>query len=97
MEISTVSFNQAKIYKDKMFFVLHNKDNAMTNILSKSGDFVVGRQSYFPQRIPNQNGFSILRKKEYTLPNNVVIFEFIERFYDKAGKLLDINKRIEKF
>lgn len=88
MTINTVSFNQAKIYKDKMFFTLYGKDGVCTKVFDKNGNNILNRISSKASKTINGDYVVFSRKKEYEYPNNNIIFEQIKRIYDKTGKLI---------
>jgi len=96
MEISTVSFNQANIYRDKMFFTLYGKNAVSTKVLDKNGNLFLNRISYYPVKAKRGDYTVITRKKEYEFPDKNLIFETVERIYDKAGKLLNTVKHTVK-
>lgn len=97
MGISTLSFNQARICENKMLFTLYNKDNTLTQVFDKNGQNLFKRFSYKPAKTHTDCCTIISRKNQYELSDKSIMYEFIERIYDRAGKLLNINKRIEKF
>ncbi len=88
MTISTISFNQAKIYKDKMFFTLYGKDGVFTRVFDKNGNNILNRISSKASKTTNKDSVIISRKKEYEYSNNNIIFEQIKRIYDKTGKFI---------
>ena len=97
MKLSTVSFNQAKIYNSRMFFTLYNKDNTLSQVFDKCGQNLFKRISYKPIKTHTECSTIIMRKNQYELPDRSIMYEYTERIYDKTGKLININKYTEKF
>ena len=96
MGISTISFSQANIYRDKMFFTLYGKNAVSTKVLDRNGNLFLSRISYNPVKTTRGDYTVITRKKEYEFPDRNIIFEIIERIYDKAGKLINSEKHTVK-
>ena len=94
MTINTVSFNQAKIYKDKMFFTLYGKDGVCTKVFDKNGNNILNRISSRASKTINGDCIVISRKKEYTYPNNTIVFELLKKIYDKTGKLISTETSV---
>ena len=94
MGISTVSFNQARIYKYKMFFTLNGKDSICTAVFDHNGNNLFTRRSYKSVKNEKEDFVVISRRNEYECHNNI-IFEIIERLYDKTGQFLRTQKHIK--
>ena len=95
MGISTVSFDKARIYKDKMFFTIHGKDSICTTVLEHYGNNLFNRRSYKAIKSIENDCIVISRRNEYELKNGIV-FEYINRIYDKTGKFLETKRKLIK-
>lgn len=96
MGISTVSFNQAKIYADKMIFTLNCENGVSTRVFDKNGKNLYNRISYYAVKTKRGDYTVITRKKEYEFPGKNIVHEIFEKIYDKAGKLLSAQKHTVK-
>ena len=96
MNISTVSFDKAKIYKNRMFFAEYGKNSVSMRILDNFGNNIINRISYKPIRKIEGDKFVITQKKEYEIPKQGIVFEITNRIYDRLGKLINIEKEIIK-
>lgn len=96
MTISTVSFDKAKIYKNKMIFTKYGVNSTSTQLFDSFGRNIVNRISYNPIRTIENDKLVIMKKKEYETQNKSVCFELIKRIYDKTGHLLEIKREIYK-
>ncbi len=92
MGISTVSFDKARIYKDKMFFALNGKNGMCTTVFDSHGIALVQRVSHKAVKTITDDCIIITRKNEYKISGNNIFFELIKRIYDKAGKLIKTEK-----
>ena len=97
MTISTVSFDKAKIYKNKMFFTEHGKDSIATKVFDNLGNNIINRISYTPTKKIEGDKLVIIKKTEYEQPKDGIIFKTVKRIYDKFGNLLDVKKEFSKF
>ncbi len=95
--ISTVSFDKAKIYNNKMFFTEYGKDAISTRVLDSMGNHIINRISYHPVKTIEGDKVIIMKKKEYEIPNQGIIFKTVKRIYDKFGNLPDIKEEFSKF
>lgn len=96
MEITNVSFDNAGIFKDKMYFYLNGKNCRYARVFDKNGKNILNRLSYNVMKTQKDDYTIITRKKQYEFPNKNIIFEIVERIYDKAGKLIKTEKHTVK-
>ena len=94
MAISTVSFDKAKIYKNKMFFAEYSKNGTSLRVFDNFGKNIFNRITYNPTRTINDDKLVIMKKQEFEFPNQSIIFKTVKRIYDKFGNLKDIKKEI---
>ena len=97
MNISTVSFEKARIYKNKMLFCKNGSESVSLNILDNCGINIINRISHKPVKIFEGDKFIIIKKKEYEIPNEGTVFQTVKRIYDKTKKLLEIKEEVQKF
>lgn len=96
MVISTVSFDKAKIYKNKMFFYRYGKNAASIQVFDDNGTNLVNIVSHKPHKIIQGDILTINKKKEYEIPKEGIFFQNIKRMYNKFGELIDVKKEILK-
>ena len=97
MTISTVSFDKAKIFKNKMFFIEYGKNATSTKVFDCCGNNIINKNSYLPTIEIEGDKLVIIKKNEYEQPKNGIIFKTVKRIYDKCGNLLDVKKEFIKF
>ena len=97
MTISTVSFDKAKIYHNKMFFMEYGKDSVSLKVFDSIGNNIVNRISHQPIKTIDGDRVIIMKKKEYEIPNQGIVFKTVKRIYDKFDNLLDLKKEFRNF
>ena len=93
MTTNTITFDTAKIYKDKMIFTLYGKDSVYTKVFDKSGNNILNRIASYPEKTRMGSYIMVSRKIEYQYDKNI-IFEHLKRLYDKTGKLIKSEKSV---
>ena len=96
MGISTVSFDKAKIYKNKMFFAEYGRETACLHVFDNFGNNIVNRLAYKPVRTVDGDKVIIMKKNQYEIPEQGTFFKIVQRIYDKTGKFLDSKKEFFK-
>ena len=94
MTINSITFDKAKIYKDKMFFTLYGRDSVYTKVFDKNGNNILNRITSNPEKTRIGNCVMVSRKIEYQYPDKSIIFEHLKRLYDKTGKLIRAEKSV---
>lgn len=97
MAISTVSFDKAKIYNNKMFFTEYGKDTICTRVFDNLGNNIINRLAYHPTKKIEGDKLIVMKKTEYEHPKDGMIFKTVKRIYDKFGNLLDVKKEFSNF
>ena len=97
MFISAVSFDKAKMYNNKMFFTNYGKDSTLSQIISSAGNNIINRVSHSPKKYEDGDKIILMRRNDYELPNDKMVFEFIERIYDKNHNLLEVKKYFKNY
>ena len=93
MTTSTIIFDNAKIYKGKMFFTLYGKDSVYTKVFDKNGNNILNRISSYPEKTRMGSYVMVSRKIEYQYDKNI-IFKHLKRLYDKTGMLIKSEKSV---
>lgn len=96
MTISTVSFDKAKIFKNKMFFAEYHNNGVSLNVFDNFGNNIVNRLAYKPVRTVDGDRVIIMKKNQYEIPEQGTFFQIVQRIYDKTGKFLDSKKEFFK-
>ncbi len=96
MGISTVSFDKMKVINNKVYFTLYGEKQISTRVFDFDGQNLYNKISHNPVKNIKNDMVIISRKNEYEYPNKSIIFEVVERIYNLKGKLLSINKHLER-
>lgn len=96
MTISTVSFDKAKIFKNKMFFMEYHNNGVSLSVFDNFGNNIVNKLAYKPVRTIDGDRVIIMKKNQYEIPNQGIFFKIAQRIYDKTGKFLDAKKEFFK-
>ena len=88
MGISTISFDKAKIYKNKMLFTVYAKNGIYTRVFDSNGNNIMNRIAGNPIRQLEDDRVTISRKISYEYPNRNMVVKVIKRIYDTAGKFI---------
>ena len=93
MTISTLIFDKAKIYKNKMIFTIYAKNGIYTKVLDNNGKILFNRISSKPIKEMHGDSITISRKISYEYPNNNITVKTLQRIYDLTGKLITTHKQ----
>ena len=96
MGINTVSFDKARIYKNKMYFTQYNTDKIYTKVFDNNGNNILNRISSKAVKTLQDDCVIISHENKYEYPDKVMIFETLRRIYDKTGKFIKSDKIITR-
>ena len=96
MGISTISFDKAKIYKNKMLFTVYAKNGICTKVFDSNGNNLMNRIAGNPTRQLEGDSIIISRKISYEYPDRNMVTKIIKRIYDTAGKFINTETQITR-
>ena len=92
MQTNTISFDTLKVYKNKIFCAKYGNNSVYTKVFDISGNTILERISYKPKKYIEGDKIIISRKNQYQTTDKQIIFETIQRIYDKFGKLINVKR-----